>query len=106
MSNRANFGLDAFGCQFRAPRLGRGWRSPKSFRVPQIPPPRLDDRLPEIRNDAGLKETRVRRRNIVCAGSSPPHDHPHISLPIGKENRLSCPYCATVYRLEDAASLA
>jgi uncharacterized Zn-finger protein len=95
------FDRDAQLCHFRGPLAHEGWYPARSYRSRQAPPAtKFDDRLPEIRNDVGLKEMRVGTRNIVCAGSSPPHDHPRVSLRIGKEDRLSCPYCATLYKFD------
>lgn len=61
----------------------------------------LDDRLPEFYNDTGRREVRVFTRTLVCVGQSPPQDHPHITLKIGANGTITCPYCATRFFLLD-----
>ena len=51
--------------------------------------------LPKVQNDVGVPEMEVRTREFVCTGQAPPHDHPHVSIRIGVENRATCPYCGT-----------
>ena len=59
--------------------------------------------LPKIANDDGKKEIQITFTKFICIGASPPNDHPHISLEIGKNEQIICPYCGTIYKLVDAA---
>jgi uncharacterized Zn-finger protein len=34
---------------------------------------------------------------VVCTGQSPPEDHPHVSLRVGRSGRVRCPYCETEF---------
>jgi uncharacterized Zn-finger protein len=56
------------------------------------------DKVVEIRNDAGLREVPVFASTVVCTGESPPEDHPHVSLRMGQNGCVTCPYCGTRYR--------
>jgi uncharacterized Zn-finger protein len=56
------------------------------------------EKTPEIRNDAGLREVPVFASTVVCTGESPPEDHPHVSLRMGQNGCVTCPYCGTRYR--------
>ena len=56
------------------------------------------EKTPEIRNDAGLREVPVFASTVVCTGESPPEDHPHVSLRMGQNSCVTCPYCGTRYR--------
>ena len=53
-------------------------------------------------NDRGVKEIAVAVREFECIGATPPFDHPHIFLDMGDSDRITCPYCSTVYRFETA----
>jgi len=87
---------DSHGClqtnrraRFRHGRLSLGLRSGIASQLQESPP--------EIRNDGGAREIRVRTRSLVCTGQAPPNDHPHVSLRIGKDDRAVCPYCSTEF---------
>ena len=58
--------------------------------------------LPEVRNDGGAHEIRVRTDSFVCSGQAPPNDHPHVSLKLGKDRHVICPYCGTKFIAEHA----
>lgn len=49
-------------------------------------------------NDRGVEEIAVPVREFECIGAAPPFDHPHIFLDMGDADRITCPYCSTVYR--------
>ena len=63
----------------------------------------LDERLPEVCNDTGLREVRVFTHTLACVGQSPPQDHPHITLKIGANGSIVCPYCATKFVFANGA---
>ena len=52
--------------------------------------------LPKIANDDGKKEIQITFTKFICIGASPPHDHPHVSLEMGKNKQIICPYCGTI----------
>ena len=53
--------------------------------------------VPHFHNDAGVDKIRVGVKEFQCMGASPPFDHPHVFLDMGKEGQIICPYCSTVY---------
>ncbi len=55
---------------------------------------------PEVSNETGLREIRVRTSSFVCAGQAQPNDHPHVSLKLGKAGEVRCPYCNTRFRMD------
>jgi uncharacterized Zn-finger protein len=57
-------------------------------------------RLPKFQNDGAAAEIRIGAREFNCIGVSPPHDHPHVYINMGKEDSILCPYCATRYRYD------
>lgn len=52
---------------------------------------------PKFHNEAGAAEIRIGAHQFECIGALPPHDHPHVYLDMGKEDRVTCPYCSTAY---------
>jgi hypothetical protein len=34
-------------------------------------------------------------------GASPPYDHPHVYLDMGSDLQIICPYCSTLFVLDD-----
>lgn len=57
---------------------------------------------PKFTNDAGVAEIRVGIHEFECIGATPPHDHPHIFLDMGRETEIVCPYCSTLYKFDAA----
>ncbi len=57
---------------------------------------------PKFTNDAGVPEIRIGVREFECVGATPPHDHPHVFLDMGRETEIVCPYCSTLYRFDAA----
>ena len=57
---------------------------------------------PAIQNDNGYRVIRVSVRAVVCSGQSPPDDHPHVALKIGKGDQVLCPYCGTRFEYQPA----
>lgn len=57
---------------------------------------------PKFTNDAGVPEIRIGVRELECIGATPPHDHPHVFLDMGRETEIVCPYCSTLYKFDAA----
>jgi len=55
---------------------------------------------PRFRNDYGVPEIRIGVKVFFCIGVSPPHDHPHVYLDMGRAGMIPCPYCATRFRFD------
>ena len=53
---------------------------------------------PKFNNDAGVREIRIGVREFECMGATPPNDHPHVYLDMGRATEIICPYCSTLYR--------
>lgn len=54
--------------------------------------------IPHFKNDEGVSVIEIGVREFQCMGATPPQDHPHIFLDMGKENEIVCPYCSTLYK--------
>jgi uncharacterized Zn-finger protein len=100
MRNGLVLALDRMGCLQTA-----RWSDAGRSRARQSTQPRLNpvpesgpDRVAEIPNDAGLREVPVFASTVVCTGESPPEGHPHVSLRMGRDGCITCPYCGTRYR--------
>jgi len=57
---------------------------------------------PKFTNDAGMREIRIGVREFECIGATPPYDHPHVYLDMGRETEIICPYCSTLYKFDAA----
>jgi uncharacterized Zn-finger protein len=57
---------------------------------------------PRFHNDSGVREIYIGVKEFKCMGATPPFDHPHVYLDMGRASEIVCPYCATIYR-HDAA---
>ena len=55
---------------------------------------------PKFNNDAGVREIRIGVREFECMGATPPNDHPHIYLDMGRATEIICPYCSTLYKFD------
>ncbi len=53
-----------------------------------------------FRNDRGVPEICIGVREFKCIGVSPPQDHPHVYINMGKADAILCPYCATRFRFD------
>jgi uncharacterized Zn-finger protein len=53
-----------------------------------------------FRNDRGVPEIWIGVREFKCIGVSPPLDHPHVYINMGKADAILCPYCGTRFRLD------
>lgn len=60
----------------------------------------MSSRYPKFRNDHGLAEIRIGAREFLCIGVSPPQDHPHVYINMGDQDKILCPYCATLFRFD------
>jgi len=56
---------------------------------------------PVFHNDQAAAEITIEVKEFKCIGQSPPMDHPHVYLNMGKETSILCPYCATKYIFEN-----
>ncbi len=54
-----------------------------------------DISVPKFANDEGLEDIFIGVKAFECMGASPPYDHPHIYLDMGRETQIICPYCST-----------
>jgi uncharacterized Zn-finger protein len=61
---------------------------------------------PHFQNSMGLSVIEIGAREFMCIGATPPYDHPHVFLDMGKASELICPYCSTLYRLNPALGAA
>ena len=41
--------------------------------------------VPHFHNDAGVDKIRIGVKEFQCMGASPPFDHPHVFLDMGKD---------------------
>ncbi|MBY7649631.1 MAG: zinc-finger domain-containing protein [Candidatus Liberibacter europaeus] len=58
--------------------------------------------ISHFQNDKGYSRIKIGVKKFMCAGASPPLDHPHIFINMGEENEKHCPYCATLYCFDDS----
>ena len=100
MRNGLVLALDRTGCLQTARWSDAGRSRARRRSQPQIKPlaAPVPDKVAEIRNDAGLREVPVFASTVVCTGESPPEDHPHVALRMGRDGHVACPYCGTRYR--------
>ena len=57
--------------------------------------------VPHFANDQGADKIHIGVKEFQCMGARPPHDHPHVYLDMGADNRIVCPYCSTLYVYTD-----
>ena len=55
---------------------------------------------PKFANDEGAGEVRIGVKEFECIGATPPFDHPHIYLDMGRDGEIVCPYCSTLYKFD------
>jgi len=55
---------------------------------------------PKFNNDAGVCEIRIGVREFECTGATPPNDHPHVYLDMGRGLEAICPYCSTLFKFD------
>ncbi len=58
----------------------------------------------KFQNDQGVTQIFIGVKQFECIGASPPYDHPHIYLNMGKEQHIRCPYCSTLYTYDETLS--
>tara|TARA_R110002074_G_scaffold132734_3_gene276223 strand:- start:1096 stop:1350 length:255 start_codon:yes stop_codon:yes gene_type:complete len=59
---------------------------------------------PKFTNDAGVAEIRIGVKEFECVGATPPNDHPHVFLDMGRGLETICPYCSTHYKFDAGLS--
>ena len=64
-----------------------------------------DHVVPHFHNNPGLPMIEIGAREFMCVGATPPLDHPHVYLDMGKDDEIVCPYCSTLYRHAVALNL-
>ena len=52
-------------------------------------------------NDVGAEKVQIGVKEFQCMGASPPYDHPHVFLDMGSDRQIICPYCSTLYVLDE-----
>ena len=57
--------------------------------------------VPHFANDLGLPSIRIGAHEFMCIGARAPFDHPHVFLDMGGDHEKVCPYCSTLYVLDD-----
>ena len=57
-----------------------------------------DHAIPHFHNNAGVPVIEIAAQEFMCVGATPPLDHPHVYLDMGKDSEIICPYCSTLYR--------
>ncbi|MBS0240934.1 MAG: zinc-finger domain-containing protein [Proteobacteria bacterium] len=57
--------------------------------------------VPHFANDEGVDRVKVGVHELQCMGARPPYDHPHVYLDMGQDHEILCPYCSTLYVLDD-----
>ena len=57
--------------------------------------------VPHFCNDAGVEKIQIGVEEFQCMGASPPYDHPHVFLDMGADRQIVCPYCSTLYMLDE-----
>lgn len=53
--------------------------------------------VPHFVNDQGVDQIKIGVKEFQCMGATPPHDHPHVYLDMGREAHIVCPYCSTLF---------
>ncbi len=56
---------------------------------------------PHFANDLGVEKISVGVKEFQCMGARPPYDHPHVYLDMGQDSQILCPYCSTLYVLDE-----
>ncbi|MEG8099021.1 zinc-finger domain-containing protein [Candidatus Liberibacter brunswickensis] len=58
--------------------------------------------ISHFKNDQGHKSIKIGVKKFMCMGASPPLDHPHVFINMGKEDKKHCPYCSTLYQFDSS----
>ena len=53
--------------------------------------------VPHLANDKGVEKIFVGVKELQCMGARAPFDHPHVTLDMGADAQVLCPYCSTLY---------
>lgn len=57
--------------------------------------------VPHFANDRGIDKIRIGAHEFMCVGANPPYDHPHVYLDMGGDHEKLCPWCGTLYVLDE-----
>lgn len=60
-----------------------------------------DHVVPHFCNDHGAEKIAIGVKEFQCMGASPPYDHPHVYLDMGSDLQIICPYCSTLFVLDE-----
>ncbi|MET3589966.1 putative Zn-finger protein [Bartonella silvatica] len=60
----------------------------------------VEHNIPHFQNDLGYKTISIGVKEFMCAGATPPFDHPHVFIDMGAADEKICPYCSTLYRYD------
>jgi uncharacterized Zn-finger protein len=58
--------------------------------------------IPHFHNDPGVPTIKVRAKEFMCTGETPPFDHPHIYIDMGAEHEAICSYCSTRFVYDES----
>jgi uncharacterized Zn-finger protein len=53
--------------------------------------------VPHLANDKGVEKIFVGVKELQCMGARAPFDHPHVTLDMGGDSQILCPYCSTLF---------
>ena len=62
--------------------------------------------IPHFHNDPGVPTIKVRAKEFMCTGETPPFDHPHIYIDMGAEHEAICSYCSTRFVYDESLASA
>ncbi|MEE9375280.1 MAG: zinc-finger domain-containing protein [Rhizobiaceae bacterium] len=57
--------------------------------------------VPHFHNNIGVPTISIGVKQFMCVGAINPYDHPHIYLDMGREREKICPYCSTLFKLDE-----
>ncbi len=58
--------------------------------------------VPHFHNNDGVSQISIGVKKFMCVGATAPYDHPHVFLDMGDDDEKVCPYCSTLYKLDDS----
>lgn len=58
--------------------------------------------VPHFHNNAGVPQISIGVKQFMCVGATTPNDHPHVYLDMGDEGEKVCPYCSTLFKLDNS----
>ncbi len=60
--------------------------------------------IPHFHNTMGAAKIEINAHEFMCIGAKPPFDHPHVFLDMGASHEIVCPYCSTLYKVNESLS--